>query len=191
MPSKLDVDLDLFLKDTEIELKDDLSKTVSNRILKDASAIESTYFKTVSDSMNFFNPPKHLFTFGNPFEGVKWKPLSKRTIGAKLNRPNTAAHPHNKWYFTGDLQEFVKGRQVGSYFGRSSVEYVNGVVSYNSRLENERRPFRQDEELKTSNEDKRPLFEPIREFYVNVILPMRLGVSAEKAIDWKLKRLRR
>ena len=76
------------------------------------------------------------------------------------------------------------------------MRIADGLIEYRSNLENERRPFNYKQEVKISaelksggtNEELRPLFEPIREFYVNVRLPRMLDKVADDAIAWNLNR---
>lgn len=204
MPTKLDVDyfIDNVVEGEKENVKSSLTPIVAKRIIKEAARIESGYFKLVADAMNFFSPPHGLLADGDPFNGVDWKRLKRSTIVTennyykKFGTPEGYIKTSNKWFFKGDLQKFLKRARVGSYFGDRSVRISDGLIEYRSNLENERKPFNYKQEVKITselkgggtNEELRPLFEPIREFYLNVRLPRLLDKAADDAIAWNLNR---
>lgn len=204
MPTKLDMDyfIDNVVEGEKKEIKEVVTPAVVRRMMRYAHELEVKYFKTVADYMNFFSPPHKLLGDGDPFEGVEWDMLKKKTIRAKdkyykkFGTPDGYIKSSNKWFFKGELQKFLRRQNVGSYFGESSIEESDGVIRYHSNLENDRRPFGEKQEYKVtgtlktglSNEDARPIFEPIREFYLNVRLPKELDKAADHAIGWTLYR---
>lgn len=205
MPTKLDTDyfIDDFVKEEKEVVKKTITPFVAKRVLKEAIRIESGYFKLVADAMNFFSPPHDLVGDRDPFQGVKWKRLKRSTIARKnkyydkFGTPDGFQKSSNKWFFKGDLQKFLKRARVSSWFSGREMNVSDGVIEYTSNLENERRPFNDKQEVKITgtlknggtNEELRPIFEPIREFYVNVRLPMLLDKEADKVITWHLKRM--
>lgn len=204
MPTKLDIDyfIDNVVEEEKKEIKEVVTPAVVRRMIRYAHELEVKYFKTVADYMNFFSPPHKMFGDSDPFAGVEWKRLKRSTIVTKNNyykkfgTPDGYVKTSNKWFFKGDLQNFLKRARVGSYFGERSVRITDGLIEYRSNLENERRPFNYKQEVKISaelksggtNEELRPIFEPIKEFYLNVRLPKELDKAADHAIGWTLYR---
>ena len=204
MQKELDIDyfIDSSVEEEKEEIKQRLTPIVAKRIVNEVSKIERGYFKLVADSMNFFSPPHNLVGDGDPFQGVKWKRLKRSTIARKreyyrkFGTPDGYQKPSNKWFYTGSLQKFLKQANVGSYFKDRDIRFSNGVIEYTSNLENERRSFNFKQEVKVTgtlktggtNEELRPLFEPIREFYVNVRLPRFIEKIADDAIAYNLHR---
>ena len=204
MQKELDIDyfIDNVVEEEKKEIKEVVTPAVVRRMMRYAHELEVKYFKTVADYMNFFSPPHKLLGDDDPFEGVEWDRLKKKTIMdkdkyyKKFGTPDGYIKSSNKWFFKGELQKFLRKQNVGSYFGKSSIEESDGVIRYNSNLENERRPFGDKQEYKVTgtlktggtNEESRPIFEPIREFYLNVRLPKELDKAADHAIGWTLYR---
>lgn len=204
MQKELDIDyfIDNVVEEEKKEIKEVVTPAVVRRMMRYAHELEVKYFKTVADSMNFFSPPHNLFAEEDPFRGILWDRLKKSTITKKkqyyekFGTPDGYQKASNKWFFKGELQKFLRRQNVGSYFGESSIEESDGVISYHSNLENERRPFGDKQEYKVTgtlktggtNEESRPIFEPIREFYLNVRLPKELDKAADHGIGWTLYR---
>lgn len=202
MPTELNTDffIDNIVEEEKEKVKQEITPVVAKRMVKEATRIESAYFRVVADSMNFFSPPKNLLGDGDPFEGIKWKRLKRSTIARKRDyyskHGGAGSNPRNKWFFTGSLQNFLKHARVGSYFKDREVTISDGVIEYKSNLENERKFFNEKQEVKITgtlktgdiNEEVRPIFEPIREFYLNVRLPRFLEKAADDAIAWELNR---
>lgn len=205
MPTKLDTDyfIDDFVKEEKEIVKETITPFVAKRVLKEAMRIEGGYFKLVADAMNFYSPPHDLVGDGDPFVGITWNRLKRSTLARKreyyrkFGTPDGYQKPSNKWFYTGSLQKFLKRARVGSWFSGREINVSDGVIEYTSNLENERRPFNDKQEAKITgtlktggtNEELRPIFEPIREFYVNVRLPKFLDKEADKAIEWHLHRM--
>lgn len=204
MPTELNIDyfIDNVVEEEKVKLKEQLTPTVAKRIVKEVAKIERGYFKLVADYMNFFSPPHDLVGDGDPFIGVKWDRLKRSTIVTKNNyykkfgTPEGYVKTSNKWFYKGELQKFLKRANVGSYFKDREIIISDGLIEYKSNLENERRPFNEKQERKITgtlksggtNEELRPIFEPIREFYVNVRLPRFIEKIADDAIAWELNR---
>lgn len=205
MPTELDIDyfIDNVVEEEKEIVKETITPFVAKRVLKEAIRIESGYFKLVADSMNFFSPPHNLLAEEDPFIGITWDRLKRSTVARKreyyrkFGTPDGYQKPSNKWFYTGSLQKFLKRARVGSWFSGREINVSDGIIEYTSNLENERRPFNDKQEVKITgtlktggtNEELRPIFEPIREFYVNVRLPKFLDKEADKVINWHLKRV--
>lgn len=204
MQKELDIDyfIDSSVEEEKEEIKQRLTPIVAKRILKEASTMEARYFRIVADSMNFFSPPHNLFAEEDPFRGILWDRLKKSTITKKkqyyekFGTPDGYQKASNKWFFKGDLQKFLKKQNVGYYFGESTLNFNDGVIEYRSKLENERKTFNEKQEYKVTgtlktggtNEESRPVFEPIREFFLNILLPKLIDRESEKSIAWELHR---
>lgn len=170
----------------------DLEKDIKNVI----TVSQNRFFKDIANVMDKENPPSF-------YEGVTWSDLSPRYRTKKGNNRKWRSPDDKNALFSDTrihLQDFFKQiRSVRYYYKKdvvvafkdwknktTGIQYRDILVS--PSLAGERSPFNNDDNSSTKhkktqevkiegNEEKRPLIEPMRAFYLKHHLPRRLNVE--------------
>ena len=154
---------------------------VRNMYDKYGPEVEKKIFKYVAKYvMNRTNPPTTIEGLDSGYP--HWAALSERYIKRK--------HHSRKFYYTGDLLEYMKNISDAQYWYRkpqTKIDYKNKTVTYYSMFREGRKPFMarssekgrktkvlEEQKIQGKNEDdleqrdgdneKRPLIKPMEEF---------------------------